>query len=53
VIGLVYRLHRDAEFRVELAGCVATVLYGNGKHEDIVVAPVMDDWQPATLNTRL
>lgn len=46
VIALIYRWSRPAEERIKKAGTESTVMYGNGRHEDIVVTPVMTDWVP-------
>jgi len=41
IIGAFYKLHVEAEKRVIQSGPGTTTLYGNGKHKDIILIPVM------------
>lgn len=49
VIAMIYRWHRDAETRIRNNGPKATDMFGNGKHDDVRVVPVMDDWRPTMM----
>lgn len=51
VITLVYRWHRAAEERIIASGPASTMMHGNGKHEDVLIVPVLDDWSPRVLTT--
>ena len=46
---LIYRWHPLAEKRLLANVAKATDMFGNGKHEDVRVVPVMSDWQPAAM----
>ena len=48
-VALLYRWQRPAEQRIRGNAGRATDMFGNGKHEDVRVVPVMSDWQPADI----
>jgi hypothetical protein len=40
-----WRIHDAAKTRVDVNSGPST-LYGNGKHDDLIIQPVMADWFP-------
>ncbi len=46
-ISMIYKWHREAERRIERSCIETTDIFGNGKHEDVRVIPVMDGWKPS------
>lgn len=45
-LALIYRWHRAAEERILRSGTAPIDLFGNGRHEDVRVIAVVNDWQP-------
>ena len=50
-VSMIYRWGRMAESRIQANGTKFTDMFGNGKHEDVRVVPVMSDWQPYDMRT--
>ncbi len=47
-ISQIYQWTRYDEGRIENARAKGTIIYGNEKHEDVIVKPVMNDWTPSS-----
>lgn len=46
VISMIYKWRREAEQRIARSGPEPTTMHGNGKHEDVIIKPVMDWKEP-------